>query len=39
MWTKNVAYDEAEQLGLVNLTTVVESQLPDDLAELFGRAA
>lgn len=39
MWTKNVAYDEAEQLGFVNLNTVVESNLPDDLAQLFGEAA
>jgi hypothetical protein len=39
MWTRDVSYEEAEGLGLVNLQTRVESQLPDDLAQLFGRAA
>lgn len=39
MWTKNVSYADAEALGLVNLQTVVSSPLPDDLAQLFGRAA
>jgi len=38
MWTRNVAYDEAEQLGFVNLNT----QIPPaalDLENLFGVAA
>lgn len=39
MWTRNIAYDDAEQLGLVNLATQVESNLPDDLAQLFSTAA
>ena len=39
MWTKDVSYDDAEKLGLVNLDTQVESNLPGDLAQLFGLAA
>lgn len=39
MWTRDVSYDDAESLGLVNLNTKVESNLPDDLAQLFGVAA
>jgi hypothetical protein len=39
MWTRNVAYDDAESLGLVNLQTKVESSLSDDLAQLFKEAA
>lgn len=39
MWTKDVRYADAEALGLVNINTVVESPLPDDLAQLFGVAA
>lgn len=39
MWTQDVSYDDAEKLGLVNLETKVESNLPDDLAQLFGIAA
>lgn len=39
MRTKDVSYAEAEQLGLVNLNTKVESNLPDDLAQLFQIAA
>jgi len=39
MWTKLTPYDEAEALGFVDINTVVESTLPDDLAQLFGVAA
>lgn len=39
MWTKDVSYDDAQALGLVDLNTRVESNLPQDLAELFGLAA
>lgn len=39
MWTIDVDWDEAEKLGLVNADTKVESNLPDDLAQLFEIAA
>lgn len=39
MWTRSIAFDEAEALGLVNLNTQIESPVPDDLAQLFKEAA
>jgi len=39
MWTRNVSYNEARDLGLVDINTKVTSILPDDLSQLFKEAA
>jgi len=39
MWTRNIAFDEAESLGLVNINTKIASPLPLDLSQLFEVAA
>lgn len=38
MWTRNVSFDDAAALGLVDLNTTVRSTLPEDLSQLFAEA-